>query len=37
MPQQTIGDLLNAEMFEKKARAIEYYMPLAKELEEFNF
>lgn len=41
-PQQIIGDLLNAEISEKKARSIKYQMtiakmPLAKELEEFDF
>ena len=41
-PQQIIGDLLNAEINEKKARSIKYQMtiaklPLAKEVDEFNF
>ena len=41
-PQQIIGDLLHAEISEKKARSIKYQMtiakmPLAKELEEFDF
>lgn len=41
-PQQIIGDLLNAQISEKKARSIKYQMtiakmPLAKELEEFDF
>ena len=41
-PQQIIGDLLNAEISEKLARSIKYQMtiaklPLAKELEEFDF
>ena len=41
-PQQIIGDLLHAEISEKKARSIKYQMtvaklPLAKELEEFEF
>jgi len=41
-PQQIIGDLLNAEISEKQARSIKYQMtiaklPLAKELEEFDF
>jgi DNA replication protein DnaC len=41
-PQQIIGDLLNAEISEKRARSIKYQMtiakmPLAKELEEFDF
>ena len=41
-PQQIIGDLLNAEITEKRARSIKYQMtiakmPLAKELEEFDF
>ena len=41
-PQQIIGELLNAEISEKKARSIKYQMtiakmPLAKELEEFDF
>ena len=41
-PQQIIGDLLTAEIREKLARSIKYQMtiaklPLAKELEEFNF
>ena len=41
-PQQIIGDLLVAEISEKQARSIKYQMtiaklPLAKELEEFDF
>ncbi len=41
-PQQIIGELLTAEIREKQARSIKYQMtiaklPLAKELEEFNF
>lgn len=41
-PQQIIGDLLTAEISEKQARSIKYQMtiaklPLAKELEEFDF
>lgn len=41
-PQQIIGDLLNAEISEKQARSIKYQLtiaklPLAKELEEFDF
>ena len=41
-PQQIIGDLLTAEITEKQARSIKYQMtiaklPLAKELEEFDF
>jgi len=41
-PQQIIGDLLAAEISEKQARSIKYQMtiaklPLAKELEEFDF
>lgn len=41
-PQQIIGDLLTAEIREKQARSVKYQMtiaklPLAKELEEFNF
>ena len=41
-PQRIIGDLLTAEISEKKARSIKYQMtiaklPLAKELEEFDF
>ena len=41
-PQQIIGDLLNAEITEKRVRSIKYQMtiakmPLAKELEEFDF
>jgi DNA replication protein DnaC len=41
-PQQIIGDLLTAEISEKRARSIKYQMtiaklPLAKELEEFDF
>jgi len=41
-PQQIIGDLLTADIREKQARSIKYQMtiaklPLAKELEEFNF
>lgn len=41
-PQQIIGDLLTAEISEKQARSIRYQMtiaklPLAKELEEFDF
>lgn len=41
-PHRIIGDLLNAEISEKKARSIKYQMtiaklPLAKELEEFDF
>ena len=41
-PQQIIGDLLIAEISEKQARSIKYQttiakLPLAKELEEFDF
>jgi DNA replication protein DnaC len=41
-PQQIIGDLLTAEIREKQARSVKYQMtiaklPLAKELEEFDF
>ena len=41
-PQQIIGDLLVAEIREKQARSVKYQMtiaklPLAKELEEFDF
>ena len=41
-PQQIIGELLTAEIREKQARSIKYQMtiaklPLAKELEEFDF
>ena len=41
-PQQIIGDLLTAEVREKQARSVKYQMtiaklPLAKELEEFDF
>jgi DNA replication protein DnaC len=41
-PQKIIGDLLTAEISEKQARSIKYQMtiaklPLAKELEEFDF
>jgi DNA replication protein DnaC len=41
-PQKIVGDLLNAEISEKQARSIKYQMtiaklPLAKELEEFDF
>lgn len=41
-PQQIIGDLLTAEIGEKQARSVKYQMtiaklPLAKELEEFDF
>ena len=41
-PQRILGDLLEAEISEKKARSIKYQMtiaklPLAKELEEFDF
>ena len=41
-PQQIIGDLLTAEISQKQARSIKYQMtiaklPLAKELEEFDF
>jgi DNA replication protein DnaC len=41
-PQQIIGDLLTAEISEKQARSVKYQMtiaklPLAKELEEFDF
>ena len=41
-PQRIIGDLLTAEISEKQARSIKYQMtiaklPLAKELEEFDF
>jgi len=41
-PQQIIGDLLTAEISEKQARSTKYQMtiaklPLAKELEEFDF
>ena len=41
-PHQIIGDLLTAEIREKQARSVKYQMtiaklPLAKELEEFDF
>ena len=41
-PQRILGDLLEAEISEKKARSIKHQMtiaklPLAKELEEFDF
>ena len=41
-PQKIVGDLLTAEISEKQARSIKYQMtiaklPLAKELEEFDF
>lgn len=41
-PQKIIGDLLTAEIREKQARSVKYQMtiaklPLAKELEEFDF
>jgi DNA replication protein DnaC len=41
-PQKIIGDLLHAEITEKQARSIKYQMtiakmPLAKEIEEFDF
>ncbi len=41
-PQRIIGDLLTAKIREKQARAVKYQMtiaklPLAKELEEFDF
>jgi len=41
-PQRVIGDLLSAEISEKKARSIKYQMtiaklPLAKEIEDFVF
>jgi DNA replication protein DnaC len=41
-PQKIIGDLLHAEIAEKKARSIKYQMtiakmPLAKEIDEFDF
>ncbi len=41
-PQRVIGDLLTAEINEKKARSIKYQMtiarmPLAKEIDEFTF
>lgn len=41
-PQHVVSDLLNAEISEKQARSIKYQMtiaklPLAKELDEFNF
>jgi hypothetical protein len=41
-PQQIIGDLLTAEISEKQAQSIKFQMtiaklPLAKELEEFDF
>ena len=41
-PQRIVGDLLNAEVCEKKARSIKYQMtiaklPLAKEIEDFAF
>jgi len=41
-PQRIVGDLLAAEISEKRARSIKYQMtiaklPLAKELEEFDF
>ena len=41
-PQRILGDLLAAEISEKRSRSIKYQMtiaklPLAKELEEFDF
>ena len=41
-PQRVLGDLLAAEISEKRSRSIKYQMtiaklPLAKELEEFDF
>ena len=41
-PQRVVGDLLAAEINEKKARSIKYQMtiakmPLAKEVDEFTF
>jgi len=41
-PQRIIGDLLTAEINEKKARSVKYqmtiaHMPLAKEIDEFAF
>lgn len=41
-PHQIVGELLSAEIADKQARSIKYQMtiaklPLAKELEEFNF
>ena len=41
-PQRILGDLLEAEISEKRSRSIKYQMtitklPLAKELEEFDF
>ena len=41
-PQRVVGDLLTAEINEKKARSIKYQMtiarmPLAKEIDEFTF
>ena len=41
-PQRVIGDLLQAEISEKRARSIKYQMtvaklPLAKEIDEFQF
>ena len=41
-PQRILGDLLEAEISEKKARSIKHQMtiaklPLARELEEFDF
>jgi DNA replication protein DnaC len=41
-PQKIVGELLTAEISEKKARSIKYQMtiarlPLAKEIEEFDF
>jgi DNA replication protein DnaC len=41
-PQKIVGDLLHAEITEKQARSIKYQMtvaklPLAKEIDEFNF
>jgi len=41
-PQRIVGDLLNAEVCEKKVRSIKYQMtiaklPLAKEIEDFAF
>lgn len=41
-PQTIIGDLLQAEITEKRARSVKYQMtisklPLAKEIEEFDF
>jgi DNA replication protein DnaC len=41
-PQRVIGDLLEAEINEKKARSIKYQMtiaklPLAKDIDDFDF